>query len=94
MERMIGGWWMEFFKRLVEHEMFNPGDEIQMACLLFCFAHLRQDDLDKVKELWNTHLIRGSRHNTISGRPNELFFLPELHGGEDGLLHPILDDEV
>ncbi|XP_068710989.1 uncharacterized protein [Montipora foliosa] len=88
------GWWMEFFKSLVEHEIFNPGDEIQMACLWFCFAHLLQDDLDKVKEHWNTHLIRGSRYDTISGRPDELFFLPELHGGEDGLLHPILDDEI
>lgn len=65
-----------------------------MACLWFCFAHLLQDDLDKVKEHWNTHLIRGSRYDTISGRPDELFFLPELHGGEDGLLHPILDDEI
>ena len=31
---------------------------------------------------------------TISGRPDELFFLPELHGRVDGLLHPILDDEI
>ena len=88
------GWWMEFFKSLVEHEIFNPGDETQMACHWFCFAHLLQDDLDKVTEHWNTHLIRGSRYDTISGRPDELFFLPELHGGEDGLLHPILDDEI
>lgn len=40
------------------------------------------------------YLIRGSRHDTISGRPDELFFLPELHGGEDDLLHPVLDDEI
>ena len=78
----------------MEQEIFNPGDEIQMACLWFCFAQLLQDDLDKVKEHWNTHLIRGSRHDTISGRPDELFFLLELHGGVDGLLHPILDDEI
>ena len=65
-----------------------------MACLCFCFSQLLQDDLDKVKEHWNTHLMRGSRHDTISGRSDELFFLPELHGGEDGLLHPILDDEI
>ena len=30
----------------------------------------------------------------ISRTPDELFFLPELHGGEDGLLHLILDDEI
>lgn len=43
---------------------------------------------------WKTHLIRGSGHDIISGRPDELFFLPELHGGVDGLLQPILDDEI
>ena len=78
----------------MEQEIINPGDEIQMACLWFCFAQLLHDDLDKVKEHWNTHLIRGSRHDTNSGRPDELFFLPELHGGVDGLLHPMLDDEI
>ena len=25
---------------------------------------------------------------------DELFLLPELHGGETGLLHPVLDDEI
>ena len=75
-------------------KIFNPGDEIQMACLWFCFAQLLQDDLDKIKLHWYTHLIRGSSHDIISGRPNELFFLPELYGGVDGLLHPILDDEI
>ena len=92
--RNRSGWWINFFKSLMEQEIFNPGDEIQMACLWFCFAQLLPDDLDKVKEHWNTHLIRGSRHDTISGRLDELFFLPELHGGVDGLLHPILDDEI
>ena len=77
----------------MEQEIFNPGDEIQMACLWFCFAQLLQDDLDEIKQHWYTNLIRGSSHDTISGRPDELFFLPELHGGVDGLLHPILDDE-
>ena len=73
----------------MEQEIINPGDEIQMACLWFCFSQLLQDDLDKVKEHWNTHLRRGSRHDTISGRPDELFFLPV-----DGLLHPILDNKI
>ena len=91
--RNRSGWWINFFKSLLEQEVFNPGDEIQMACLWFCFAQLLQDDLDKVKEHWNTHLIRRSRHDTISGRPDELFFLPELHGGVDGLLHLLWDDE-
>ena len=57
---------MEFSKSLVEHDIFNPGDEIQMACLWFCFAHLLQDDLDKVKEHWNTHLILVALGMTLS----------------------------
>ena len=83
--RNRSGWWIDLFKSLMEQEM---------ACLWFCFAQLLQDDLDKVKEHWNTYVIRGSRHDTISRRPDELFFLPELHGGVDGLLHSILDDEI
>ena len=61
---------------------------------LGCFAYLLQDDLDKMKEHWNTHLIWVSRHDFISGRPDELFFLPQLHGGEDVLLHPILAGKI
>ena len=60
----------------------------------FCFAQLLEDDLDKVNDAWNTHQIRRSRHDTISGRPDELLFLPEFHGGVDGLLHPVLDYEI
>lgn len=30
----------------------------------------------------------------VCGRTGELLFLPELHRGVDGLLHPILDDEI
>ena len=31
----------------------------------------------------NTHYIRKSRHDTIPGRPDELFYLPENGGFED-----------
>lgn len=58
------------------------------------FSQLHQEDLDNVQEHWNTRLIRGSKHGTISGRPDELYYLPELHGGEDDLLCPISYDEI
>ena len=48
--------------------------------VLFCHT-----DLDRLKEHWNTHYIRESRHNTVKGRPNELFYLPELRATEDFL---------
>ena len=40
---------------------------------------LIQGELDQVCHIWNTHLIRYSRQG-ISGRPNELYFLPNIHG--------------
>ena len=56
-----------------------------MECLWFCFSGLIQQDLDRVKEYWNSHYIRESRHDTVKRRPNELFYLPELRGTEDVL---------
>ena len=47
-----------------------------------------------VREHWNTHRIRDSKHDTVAGRPDELFLLPECCGGIDGLLLPISTDEV
>ena len=38
-----------------------------------------------VMDHWNTHYIRRSRYDTVSGRPDELFYLPELHSGKDCL---------
>ena len=43
------------------------------------------DDLQKFKECWNSHHIRPSRHDCVSGSPNILFYLPERSGGVDHL---------
>ena len=36
-----------------------------------------------MRDHWNTHFIHRSRHETVPGRPDELFFLPELHSSQD-----------
>jgi len=38
---------------------------------------------DLIRDHWNTHYIRKSRHDTIPGRPDDLFHLPENSGFED-----------
>lgn len=86
-------WWINFFKDLVETEEFSPGNEMQMECLWFCFSAVIQQDLDFVKEHWNTHTIRASSHNTIAGKPNELYLLPESKGGQDRL-QPVSAQEI
>ena len=66
-----------------------------MICLWFCFKDILQADLDHVRDHWNTHYIRKSRHDTIPGRPDELFYLPENGGFEDfkcPVTEQLLDD--
>ena len=82
-QRSRATWWINFFKDLMERSVFTPGNDLEMECLWFCFSSLIQHDLDTVKDHWNTHFIRGSRHETVSGRPDQLFFLPELHSAQD-----------
>jgi hypothetical protein len=42
-----------------------------------------QEDLNFVQEHWNTHRIRKSKYQTLSGRPNTLYHLPEQSGTID-----------
>ena len=65
-----------------------------MECVWFCFSNLIQTNLDEVKESWNTHYIRKSRHDTICGRPNAIYSLPEAHGGISGLIVNVTEDEL
>lgn len=87
-------WWINLFKDLVETQVLTLGNEMEMECLWYCFSSLIQKDLDITKEHWNTHSIRKSHHDTVSGRPDELFYIPELHGGEDGLLSQISPSQI
>jgi DNA-directed RNA polymerase subunit RPC12/RpoP len=87
-------WWMNYFGDLIEKEQFYPGNELEMEALWYCFSGVLQKDLDIVKEHWNTHRIRDSRHNTIPGKPDELFYLPEGNGGVDGLLESVTSESI
>ena len=44
---------------------------------------LLQYELDQAKFQRKTHYIRRTRHDTIHGRPEELFFLPDLYGRQN-----------
>jgi len=87
-------WWINLFKDLVERGDLNTSDTLQKDCLWFCFAEILQEDLDYVKEHWNTHRIRKSRHDTVSGVPDVLYYLPEGRGGESGLLLSVPDNKI
>ena len=76
-------WWINFFKDLVEAGHLSLSNQLQKECLWYCFHQLQQEDLSSVQLHWNSHYIRKSRFDTISGRPDELYFLPECSGGRN-----------
>lgn len=61
----------------------NTANILESECLWFSFSNLLQKELDKVQHHWNTHYIRRSRHETLAGRPDELYYLPENVNAEN-----------
>ena len=85
-------WWIDYFKELVEKEV-DLTKELHSECLWFCYAPLLQRCLNQVKEHWNTHYIRKSRHDSVKGRPDSLYYLPDMHGGRENLILPVPEEE-
>ncbi len=48
----------------------------------FCFSRILQNDLDKVKEHWNSHKVSKSPYSGVHGVPDIMYFLPEHHGND------------
>ena len=87
-------WWRNYFKDLESEGVLDSSSELCMGCIWYCFAHIFQEDLDNVREHWNSHRIRKSRQNTVPGRPDLLFFLPEHHGAVGDLLCRVPQSEI
>lgn len=84
-------WWINFFKDLIERGDLNTANVLESECLWFAFSSLLQKELNKVQHHWNTHYIRRSRHETLAGRPDELYYLPENVNAENHV--HIVDNE-
>ena len=83
LKRSFTGWIINFFKELVNEGLLILGHHVHMKCVWFVFSNFLQNQLDEVKHEWNSHYIRKSRHDTVSGIPNVLFHVPESVGFED-----------
>ena len=79
-------WWISFFKNMCQSRIIELGNDFQMECLWFCFARVIQKELDNVRDHWNSHYIRRSRHDTVPGVPDILYYLPESTGAVDCLV--------
>ena len=87
-------WWRTFFQDLENQHIFYSSCELSKECLWYCFSGVIQDYLNAVMEHWNTHYIRQSRHDTVPGRPDSLFFLPEQHGAMPSLFHKVIEADI
>ena len=59
------------------------GNHLHLECVWFVFSDFLQLEMDKVKHEWDMHFIRQSRHNSVSGVLDELYYLPHTSGFED-----------
>lgn len=83
MKKSFSSWVIDFFKCLVSEGTLIPGNHVHMECVWFVFSDFLQDELNEVMFHWNTHYIRRSRHDTVGGIPDVLFFMPNATGHTD-----------
>ncbi|XP_028412582.1 uncharacterized protein LOC114535477 [Dendronephthya gigantea] len=79
-------WWINLFKDMIDYDLLDLENGFHIECLWFCFSKVLQNDLDKVKEQWNTHQVTKSQHNNVHGVPDIMYFLPEYHGHNECLV--------
>lgn len=66
----------------------------QVECLRFCNIDPIKDELHRFARLWNNHRITPSINcESLSGRPDFLYYLPEISATQDFLVS-IDDDEI
>ena len=86
-------WWIDFFKDMRSTRLYCDDDYIEVECLKFCFVNILRDELHRAARLWNVHKIRPSTNvESPSGRPNVLFFLPEVSESRNYITDVDLDE--
>ncbi|KAJ8684555.1 hypothetical protein QAD02_020347 [Eretmocerus hayati] len=74
----LGQFHMDFFKEMENQGVLNIGNAIHIECLRYCFGDLLKDEIRTTVKEWNEHTIRRQNNrNVITGKPNELYHLPE-----------------
>ncbi len=86
LRRHRSNWWINLFKDMIENDIIDLGNEFHVECLWFCFSRVLQNDLDKVKEHWNSHKVSKSPYSGVHGVPDIMYFLPEHHGHDECLV--------
>ena len=73
-------WWIDFIKEKKSCGLYHDNDCIAVACLKFCFMLILRDELHRAARLWSLEFDFQPNLESPSGRPDVLFFLPEVSG--------------
>ena len=77
MRRSKTTWMINYFKEMIDYNLYDPSSKYQIVCAQLCFMKVIQKKLDLARMHWNSHMIRGSKHTEIAGRPDQMYYLPE-----------------
>ena len=90
----LSDWWISHFKDLRERGLYCDANVVHVECLQFCYMSVIEEELQRAARLWNLHRIRPSTNNTSPhGRPDMLYFLPEMSNTRD-YKHEIDMDDI
>ena len=64
-------------------ELPNTDDPLVLDCIHYCFLEIIREELNCVKEDWNSHIISRSRNSGPTGRPISMYHLPHLYDKQD-----------
>ena len=80
---------------MVVQNIFDPSIVYHVDCLRFCSITLLQNDLDKMKTLWNNHYTRCQTNSECpSGRPNVIHYTSAQLGVPNGAKSVDVNDIV
>ena len=84
--------WVNLFKDLRDSGIYRD-DYLTKECLKFCSLPIIRRELQLVAELRNTHNIkRQKRCEVEGGKPDVMFFTPEIYGTQSYLKEVDIDD--
>ena len=69
-------WWRQFFQNLVDLELLNTDDPVVLNCINYCFMWIIRDELNYVKEGWNSRNISRSHKSSPTDPLSCMYHLP------------------
>ena len=76
-------WWRQFFQDLVDLELLNTDDPVVLYRIHYCFIGIIRDEMNSVKDDWNSHIISRCHNSGPTERPSCMYHLPHLYDKKD-----------